>query len=134
MVMVHETTEFLTKVSNEEPGTFVDFIRSVCSDLENSARRAIHQAQSDNTRRSETGVDNNAVDLEIDFYGQQQYADGTDNSLFNNEVDLLTDANPDLLNPLWSISPFWNWRQEMFVSMPSTSTPEITKRRTDDPT
>lgn len=132
--MVHETNEFLTKVSNEEPGTFVDFIRSVCSDLENSARRAIHQAQSDNIRRPETGVDNNAVDLENDFSGQLQYADGTDNSLFNNEVDLLTDANPDLLNPLWSISPFWNWRQEMFVSMPLTSTPEITKRRTDDPT
>lgn len=109
--MIHETTEFLTKISNEEPGTFVDFIRSVCSDMEKSARRAIHQAQSDNGRQPETGIDNNAVDLEIDLFGQQQDNVGcTDNGLFNNEVDLLDDANSDLFNPLWSISPFWNWQ------------------------
>ena len=110
IAMVHETIEFLTKISDEEPGTYVDFIRSVCSELEKSARHAIHQARSNNSRQPETSVDNNDVDLGIDFSEQQQYAECTDNSLFNGEVDLLADTNPDLLNPLWSISPFWNWQ------------------------
>lgn len=109
--MVHETTEFLTKISIEEPGTYVDFIRSVCSDMEKSARRAIHQARSDNSRQPETGIDSDAVNSEINLSGQQQNnTQLTDNGLFSSEVDFLADPNPDLLNPLWSISPFWNWQ------------------------
>lgn len=127
--MVHEATGFLRDISYEEPGTFVDFILSVCSDLESSARRAIHQARSDNTRPPATGIDDNAVNVDIDLSGQQQSADYTNDGLFNNEVDILTDTNPDYLNSQWSIPPFWNWR-DMFVGMPSS--PEMDRVRTDD--
>lgn len=129
LAMVHEATGFLTNISYEEPGTFVDFILSVCSDLESSARRAIRQARSDNIRRPATGVDDNPVNLDIDLSGRQQSADYTDNDLFNNEDGLPTDANPDYLNSQWSIPPFWNW-QDMFVGMPSS--PELNRVRTND--
>jgi hypothetical protein len=121
--MIHEATAFLTDVSLEEPGTFVDFILSVCADLESSAKRAIHQAQSDNIRPA-TGVhDKNAVP-DILLSEQQQPADHADNTLLNSGFDLLTETNSDSLNAQWSIPPFWNW-QEFFFTGPSS--PESTE-------
>lgn len=126
--MIHETTTFLTDVSREEPGTFVDFILSVCSDLESSARRAIYQARSDNIRPA-TGVHGKNVVPDILLSEQQQPADHVDNNLLNSEVDLLTETNSDSLNAQWSIPPFWNW-QDIFFAMPSS--PEINRGRTNE--
>jgi hypothetical protein len=115
--MIHEATAFLTNVSHEEPGTFVDFILNVCSDIESSARRAIQQVRSDSIRRPATSVNEDAVDLDIDLSGWQQPVDHIDNSLFNNEVDLLNDTNLNYINSQWSIPLLWNW-QDMFAGMP----------------
>ncbi len=128
--MVHETTGFLTNVSHEEPGTFVDFMLSVCSDLERSARRAIHQARNDNMRRSAAAVNNDAVDVNIDLAGQLQSDECADNSLFNNEFDLLTDTDSDLLHSQWPVPPFWDW-PDVFIGMPTA--PERVTRRADGP-
>ncbi|KAJ5128296.1 hypothetical protein N7448_002014 [Penicillium atrosanguineum] len=127
LTMVHEVTAFLTDVSCEEPGTFVDFILGVCSDLEISARRTIHQARSDATKPA-IGIHEN-VDLpDVGLSDQQQPAGHSDNSLFNNEVDL-THTNQDSFNAQWSIPPFWNW-QDMFVGMPSS--PDMNRARTNE--
>ncbi|KAL4740596.1 hypothetical protein BDV11DRAFT_204232 [Aspergillus similis] len=117
LAMIHEATAFLTNVSHEEPGTYVDFMLNVCSDIENSARRAIQQVRSDNIGRTATGVNEDAVDLAIDPSGREPHADHIDNSLFHNEVDLLNDTNLGYINSQWSIPPFWNW-QDMLVGMP----------------
>lgn len=132
LAMAHEAVEFLTAVSHEEPGTYVDFILSVCSDLEISARRAIHEARV----VAPIGTDDNgAVDIpgNIDFAGQQQqqFANCADNygRLFNSDpAGLLTDPNGDFLNSQWFVPPFWNW-QDMVIGVPDS--PEI-NRRTDD--
>lgn len=117
--MIHKIIEFLTSVSQEEPGTYVDFILSVCSDLESSARRAIHEARGDKSREPATGIDNETVDLDIDLHGQQQPVDYPTNNIFNSEVGFLSDPNTDVLNSQLLIPPFWNW-QDMFVGIPSS--------------
>ncbi|KAL4805062.1 hypothetical protein BDV18DRAFT_161459 [Aspergillus unguis] len=110
LAMIHETTAFLTNVSHEEPGTFADFMLSVCSDMESSARRAMQQARGDNTgRAAATGVDEDAVDLAVDPSGREPPADQIDNGLFN-EVDLLNDVNLGYINSQWLMPPFWNWK------------------------
>ncbi|KAJ5681409.1 uncharacterized protein N7477_001349 [Penicillium maclennaniae] len=114
--MAHEVTSFLKDVSSGEPGTFVDFILSVCSDLESSARRAIHQTRSDGLR-SATGVHRNVSSPDTGLSEQQLPTDHGDNTILHNEVDLLTDIDPDAVNTQWSIPPFWNW-QDIFIGLP----------------
>lgn len=134
LAMAHEAVEFLTAVSHEEPGTYVDFILSVCSDLEISARRAIREV-----RVAPAGADDGvAVDIpgNIDIAGQQQqqqqfsnYAAYNNSSLFNTDpAGLLTDPHGDLFNSQWFVPPFWNW-QDMVVGV--SDLPEM-NRRTDD--
>ncbi|CAI7586647.1 unnamed protein product [Penicillium pancosmium] len=117
--MIGEATKFLANVSFEEPGTFVDFILSVCSDLERSARYAIHQSQHDAIDPEATDLNENASNEDSAMPGQQQPTVYPDQSVFS-EVDLLTDNNPELFNAQWSVPPFWNL-QDMFIGMPSSS-------------
>lgn len=119
LIMIDDTIEFLTNVSREEPGTYVDFILSVCSDLESSARRAIHQARSDKSREPATDVGNETVDLDINLRGQAPPIDYSTNGAFNSDADLLSDSNADFLNSQWLIPSFWNW-QDMFAGIPSS--------------
>lgn len=131
LAMAHEVVKFFTAVSHEEPGTYVDFILSVCSDLEISARRALHEA-----RIAPTGTNDNVADIpgNVGFAGQQQqqqqFANYADNNggLFNNDpAGFLTDPNGDFLNSQWFVPPFWNW-QDMVIGVPDS--PEM-NRRTD---
>lgn len=115
--MIHEATAFLTSVSHEEPRTFVDFMLSVCSDIETSARRAIQQVQNDDIRQPATGVNEDAVDLDTDLSGRHQAANQPHNSLSHNEIDLLNNTTLNQIDSQWLIPPFWNW-QDMFVAMP----------------
>jgi hypothetical protein len=118
--MIGEATKFLANVSCEEPGTFVDFILSVCSDLERSARYAIHQSQNDVIDPEATDLNENACNADGAMPEQQQQPTVyPDQSVFR-EVDLLTDTNPELFNAQWSVPPFWNL-QDMFIGMPSSS-------------
>lgn len=118
--MIKEATTFLASVSCEEPGTFVDFILSVCSDLERSAKCAFHQAQNDVVNPETTGLNEDAVDADSAMSEQQrQPSTYADQSVFN-EVDLLTDTNSELFNAQWSVPPFWNL-QDMLIGMPSPS-------------
>jgi hypothetical protein len=128
--MIHEAIAFLTNASHEEPGTFVDFMLNVCSDIENTARRAIQQVRSDNIRRPAAGGHEDAADLDIDVCGQQQ-PDHINNSLFNNEVDIPHDTTLSYINPQWIIPPLWNW-QDMFIGMPLS--PDMNGGRPDEST
>ncbi|KAJ6104078.1 hypothetical protein N7523_010398, partial [Penicillium sp. IBT 18751x] len=123
LFMAHEVTSFLRDVSSGEPGTFVDFILSVCSDLESSARRTIHQTQSDGIGPA-TGIHRNVSGPDTGLSEQQLPTDHADNTLFNNEVDLLTNIDPDPVNTQWSIPPFWNW-QDTFIGLPVS--PEMSR-------
>ncbi|KAJ5087447.1 hypothetical protein N7456_011063 [Penicillium angulare] len=127
LILIHEAISFLVNVSDEEPGTFVDFILDVCSDIETSARRTTQQARDDNGRSPAQGVDENAVDLDVDMCERQQPAGDSDNSFLNSGVDLLDDININYINSQWPIPPLWNW-QDM-IGMPLS--PDLNKRRTD---
>lgn len=118
--MISEATKFLANVSCEEPGTFVDFILSVCSDLERSARYAIHQSQNDAIDPEATNLNENASNADSTMPEQQQQPSVyPDQSVFS-EAGFLTDTNPELFNAQWSAPPFWNL-QDMFIGMPSSS-------------
>ncbi|KAJ5638789.1 hypothetical protein N7528_001179 [Penicillium herquei] len=125
--LIHEATAFLTDVSDEEPGTFVDFILDLCSDTGNSVRRTIQQVRNDNDQAPSQGADEGAADLNIDLGGRQQHNDNSDNSFLNSEVDLLNDINLNYINSQWQIPPLWNW-QDM-LGMPLS--PDPNRGRTD---
>ncbi|KAJ6024470.1 hypothetical protein N7540_005267 [Penicillium herquei] len=130
LTLIHEATAFLKNVSDEEPGTFVDLILDVCSDIENSARRANQQNQqgrSDNGRPLAQDANEDAADPDIDLCGQQP-AEHSDNNFLNSEVDLFNDINLNYITSQWSIPPFWNW-QDM-LGMPLS--PDPNRGRTDD--
>lgn len=112
--MIHETIEFLAKVSSEEPGTFVDFILSVCSDMECSARCAIREAQCDLTNPLATGNNENSIDANASTSGPEQHAVPIDQGVLN-QVDFLTGSN-ESFNAQYSVPPFWNF-QDMFAGM-----------------
>lgn len=41
--MIRKTTQFLAKISSQEPGTYVDFLLSLCSELESTASQTVDQ-------------------------------------------------------------------------------------------
>ncbi|KAJ5718713.1 hypothetical protein N7488_004359 [Penicillium malachiteum] len=127
LALFHEATAFLADVSDEEPGTFVDFILDVCSDTGNSARRTIQQVRNDNDQAPSQGANEGAADLNIDLGGRQQPTDNSDNSFLNSEVDLFNDINLNYINSQWQIPPLWNW-QDM-LGMPLS--PDPNRGRTD---
>ena len=113
--MVQDAIKFLTEVSYEEPGTFVDFILSICSDLERSAQWAISQIQGDITRSPTAGANSDRMEKDTKSPEQQQAADITDLDA-STGADFL-DTNPEVFNSQFSVLPFWNL-DEMFTAMP----------------
>ncbi|KAJ5715024.1 uncharacterized protein N7483_012205 [Penicillium malachiteum] len=128
LTLIHEATAFLTNVSDEEPGTFIDFILDVCSDIENSARRANQQVRSDNGRPLTHGTNEDVANPEIDLCGRQQPADHSDSSFLNNDVDLLNDINLNYITSKWPNPPFWNWQDMLGTPL----SPDLNRERTDD--
>lgn len=114
--MIHEATTFLANVANEEPGTFVDFILSVCSDLERSARRLISQAQTDVARPAGDAVSDNTMNTDTVALEQQQPADYAEQG-DSNGSDNFTGSYPDLFIAQGSAPPFWNL-QDIFTGVP----------------
>ncbi|KAJ5712280.1 hypothetical protein N7493_008748 [Penicillium malachiteum] len=127
LALIHEATAFLMDVSDEEPGTFIDFILDVCSDIEDSARRGIQQVRSDNDQPPSQGANEGIADMNIDLGGRQRPANNSDNSFLNSEVDLLNDVNLNYINTQWQIPPLWNWQD--ILGMPLS--PDPNRGRTD---
>ncbi|GKZ30521.1 hypothetical protein AbraIFM66950_009360 [Aspergillus brasiliensis] len=135
--MVQDAVSFLKSTASEEPDTFVDFVLSMCSDLERSARRAFMTAQSvhhqqqaampsdgkDRPSLSGHGASQNtAPDLSDALptpFGNASTAN-TGGAHFTNTVP--QGPYPDIgfpgpLNEVdltpnwqWSLPPFWNWQ------------------------
>lgn len=109
LTLIHEGTAFLKNVSEEEPGTFIDFILDLCSDVENSSRRATQQVRIENNGPLAQANDD-TVDLDIDMAGRQQPTGHGDSTFSNSDADLLNDINLNYINPQWAFPPFWNWQ------------------------
>ncbi|GKZ17229.1 hypothetical protein AbraIFM66951_009038 [Aspergillus brasiliensis] len=135
--MVQDAVSFLKSTASEEPDTFVDFVLSMCSDLERSARRAFMTAQSahhqqqaamrsdgkDRPSLSGHGASHNtAPDLSDALptpFGNASTAN-TGGAHFTNTVPQGPYPDIGFPGPLnefdmmsnwqWSLPPFWNWQ------------------------
>lgn len=113
LTLIHAGTAFLKDVSADEPGTFIDFILDLCSDVENSSRRATQQARTENSRQLGQSANHDSADLNIDLSEREQLADHGENNFLNSDADLLNDINLNYINPQWAFPPFWNWQDSM---------------------
>lgn len=113
--MVQDAIKFLMDVSYEEPGTFVDFILSICSDLERSAQWAVSKSQGDVAKSPTTGANDERMDKDINTLEQQQTDDITDSHISTGAEFL--DTNSEVFNSQHSLLPFWKL-DDMFITMP----------------
>jgi len=113
--MVQDAIKFLMDVSYEEPGTFVDFILSICSDLESSAQWAVSKSQGDVAKSPTTGANDERMDKDINTLEQQQTDDITDSNISTGAEFI--DTNAEVFNSQYSLLPFWNL-DDMFIAMP----------------
>ncbi|THC89103.1 hypothetical protein EYZ11_011450 [Aspergillus tanneri] len=104
--LLHETVRFLSTISSREPGTYVDYVLSLCSEFENAAKRILRQC-----RRQETGMQGVSMDN----------AHGEPVAPIN--VDATDPQREDIIDSTldwqWSIPPFWNW-QDLMASIPGS--------------
>ncbi|KAJ5986642.1 hypothetical protein N7451_011007 [Penicillium sp. IBT 35674x] len=122
--MVRDTVAFLTNISSEEPSTYVDFILGVCSDLENSARRAVRHCRRDMPSRptSRTNGDDRGINTDTISHGEPTITGG--DNLLQQVIEQEGDSMVDLMNPQWSIPPFWSWQDTYSGILPSPGTNE----------
>ncbi|GMF77398.1 unnamed protein product [Aspergillus oryzae] len=129
LTMAQETINLLSKVSSEEPGTYVDYILGVCSELKTAAKKAVSRADQDISQQSmrylnntqlstnETGnpASGHAVPHPSLASPQSGDTDPTRSCAILQSYDMPTvDPTFDLaMNFQWPVAPFWNWGEMM---------------------
>ena len=101
LAMIRKTTCFLSKISSQEPGTYVDFLLSLCSELESFASQAVDQGS---------------------HQGHSQFPmEGMNLNRGHESQDIPTVMPSDLetTGMLPSFTPFWNWQDAMSGIPPS---------------
>ncbi|OGM40634.1 hypothetical protein ABOM_010711 [Aspergillus bombycis] len=134
LAMAQETIDLLSKLSSEEPGTYVDYILELCTELKSAAKKAISRAEQNTSQQSIGHINNNQPSrnetgepvsgfsvladpgLVAPLAGD---ADPAGNSAMLQNYDMPSvDPTFDLaMNFQWPIAPFWNWGDVV----PSTS-------------
>ncbi|KAJ6109935.1 hypothetical protein N7486_002170 [Penicillium sp. IBT 16267x] len=127
--MVRDTVAFLTNISSEEPSTYVDFVLGVCSDVETSARRAIRQSRRDMSPRSASRTKGDARGINTNSAPHEGIEDYAGDHLLQPAIDPQSEPMVDLMNPQWSIPPFWSWQDKYSGLLPS---PGINEGRPED--
>ncbi|KAJ5552725.1 hypothetical protein N7494_002103 [Penicillium frequentans] len=127
--MVRDTVAFLTNISSEEPSTYVDFILGVCSDLETSARRAIRNSRRDMPERPASRTNGDYRGINTESVPQREPTNTGGDNLLQQVIDPEGDSMVDLMNPQWSIPPFWSWQDTYSGILPS---PGINEGRPED--
>lgn len=117
--MVRDTVNFLTNISSEEPSTYVDFILGVCSDVETSARRAIRQSRRGMSQRPASRTNGDSRDVNTDPVFNGETANTAGDNLLQQVIDPEGESMIDLMNPQWSIPPFWSWQDTYSGILPS---------------
>ncbi|QRD92426.1 fungal-specific transcription factor domain-containing protein [Aspergillus flavus] len=129
LTMAQETINLLSKVSSEEPGTYVDYILGVCSELKTAAKKAVSRADQDISQQSmrylnntqlstnETGnpASGHAVPHPSLASPQSGDTDPTRSCAILQSYDMPSvDPTFDLaMNFQWPVAPFWNWGEMM---------------------
>jgi len=108
--MVRDAVAFLTKISSEEPSTYVDFILGVCSDLETSAMRAVRHSRRDMPQRPASRANGDSRDMNTDSASHGETTNTAEDNLLQQIIDPEGESMVDLMNPQWSIPPFWSWQ------------------------
>ncbi|KAB8236454.1 fungal specific transcription factor domain-containing protein [Aspergillus alliaceus] len=122
LAMAHETIKFLSRISSEDPGTYVDYILSLCSELESAAKKASSQAAQDLSRQPMENINNSmkepggsvsnlTMPFHMNFATPQSEGMDLTRSAISQNYDMSTvDPTFDLaMNLQWPIPPFWNW-------------------------
>ncbi|KAE8167573.1 fungal-specific transcription factor domain-containing protein [Aspergillus tamarii] len=120
LAMAQETINLLSEVSSEEPGTYVDYILELCSELKSAAKKAVNQADQNNSQRSMGHLNNTqpstnetedpASGLAIPPHpGLVASQSGDVNTILQHYDMPSVDPAFDLaMNFQWPVAPFWN--------------------------
>ena len=101
LALIHRTTHFLSEISAQEPGSYVDFLLSLCSELEGAASRSQSQSgHSSHTRPATVAFDEPNGNNPATSMSSQGY-DPVDNSI------------ADFSSLPSSLAPLWNWQDAM---------------------
>ncbi|KAJ5657888.1 uncharacterized protein N7484_001537, partial [Penicillium longicatenatum] len=117
--MVRDTVIFLTKISSEEPSTYVDFILGVCCDVEHSARRAIRHCNREMSQRPVSRTNGHSHGMNPDSASGEEHAQAAGDNLLQQVIETQGEPMIDLVNPQWSIPPFWSWQDTYSGILPS---------------
>ncbi|KAF7586057.1 hypothetical protein BBP40_009623 [Aspergillus hancockii] len=126
LAMARETINFLSKITSEEPGTYLDYILGLCSELENAAERATAQASQGLPPRPADDIHNPrpysgylggpTSDSALQSYPgifapHSGSADSAGTNVLAHNYDMPSvDPTFDLaMNFQWTTAPFWNW-------------------------
>lgn len=101
--MTRKTTHFLSKISSQEPGTYVDFLLSLCSELESAASQAMDQE----SHQGHSQCAMASANLNRDHESQN----------YDTSTVLPSDLDTTGMPP--SFTPFWNWQDVMSGIPPS---------------
>ncbi|PWY68499.1 hypothetical protein BO94DRAFT_300728 [Aspergillus sclerotioniger CBS 115572] len=153
--MIRDIVNFLANTASEEPGTYVDYILGMCSDLERSARQAIMTAQQGPRPMVGANKENSAPDgIREGTSRPAGYPIYNTLSTSSSSAPMLDEGSAHTMNILpqapypdiefptlaaeydvtpnwqWSLPPFWNWQDIVpgvpsFPVVPGGDTPEV---------
>lgn len=117
---IRETVHFLSDVSSREPGTYVEYILGVCSDLQSAAARALIRGQTGHSQETFVADEYNGRDKgkgisshmdttasTMGFTSDDPASNFANEAIVNGDFGALDDL---AVNWQWSMSPFWNWQ------------------------
>ncbi|PLB47442.1 hypothetical protein P170DRAFT_512037 [Aspergillus steynii IBT 23096] len=132
--LICETIDYLSEISTQEPGTYVDHVLSVCAEFKAASKRALeHRPRSTHQRlgnahpmdaekvsnvsmsrafMNEEGMD--AAPSTEPITSSESLNSGTTHmEPLNSDLALFDVASDPVMNWQWSIPPFWNWQDMM---------------------
>ncbi|KFZ11970.1 hypothetical protein V502_07321 [Pseudogymnoascus sp. VKM F-4520 (FW-2644)] len=149
--LIHETNDFLSKISSDEPGTFADYVLGISSDLEDAGRKTVDQLHQGYRQQQEGGAHSNSADIFADENRDKHSGSGMDPTTSTTLLDRVSTTTPQntdhmgnsmdapiqggslptidlpsdlMMNWQWSIPPFWNL-QDIMTSTPPSPLPDV---------
>lgn len=124
---VHDVINYLKKSRADEPGTYIDYILNACSDLENSARRAMFQSRQRETHPTNSVENQDLTGQAMDMlrssppqHGQAGLISCNPGEVFNYYDAASRPFQPpcqdleSIMNSQLPLPLFWNWQDTTF--------------------
>ncbi|KAI9041069.1 uncharacterized protein KD926_007338 [Aspergillus affinis] len=132
--LICDIVKYLSEISAQEPGTYVDHVLGVCFDFETASKRALKHDPNGRHKRVENANTGNPYNASEHSKSGSLVAEGgmnvdlstgpgTNHECLNDstvdiqpsdtDIALFDLASDPMMNWQWSIPPFWNWQDMM---------------------